>query len=71
MPPLGSSSTIPGLADAVQLDIPDAAAPVFLADKVVRLPMYGQAESLNLAQAVAVCLFATATTQRSPFGSSS
>lgn len=35
-----------------------------LADRVVHLPMYGKAESLNLAQAVAVFLFATVAEQR-------
>ncbi len=31
-----------------------------LADKVVRIPMYGRAESLNLATAAALCLYASA-----------
>jgi TrmH family RNA methyltransferase len=35
-----------------------------LADRVVRLPVYGQAESLNLAAAAAVCLYASARAQR-------
>ncbi|MCL2785295.1 MAG: RNA methyltransferase [Propionibacteriaceae bacterium] len=35
-----------------------------LADKVVRIPMWGQAESLNLSTAAAICLFATASAQR-------
>jgi len=35
-----------------------------LADRVVRVPLYGAAESLNLATAAAVCLYATATAQR-------
>ncbi len=34
------------------------------ADYVVRVPIYGQAESLNLATASAVCLYATARAQR-------
>ncbi len=34
-----------------------------LADRVVRVPLYGAAESLNLATAAAVCLYATATAQ--------
>jgi TrmH family RNA methyltransferase len=34
------------------------------ADRVVRLPSYGAAESLNLAAAAAICLFATARAQR-------
>ena len=34
-----------------------------LADLVVRVPLYGAAESLNLATAAAVCLYTTATAQ--------
>ncbi|MGI3781151.1 MAG: TrmH family RNA methyltransferase [Janthinobacterium lividum] len=34
-----------------------------LADRVVRVPLYGAAESLNLATAAAVCLYASATAQ--------
>jgi len=34
-----------------------------LADTVVRVPIYGQAESLNLAAAAAVCLYASARAQ--------
>ena len=37
-----------------------AAADLALADRVVRIPIYGAAESLNLATAVAVCLYASA-----------
>jgi TrmH family RNA methyltransferase len=36
-----------------------------LADDVIRVPIYGQAESLNLAAAAAVCLYASARAQRS------
>jgi TrmH family RNA methyltransferase len=36
-----------------------------LADTVVRVPIYGAAESLNLATAAAVCLYASARAQRS------
>lgn len=36
-----------------------------LADQVVGVPMWGQAESLNLSTAAAVCLYATASAQRS------
>jgi TrmH family RNA methyltransferase len=36
-----------------------------LADSVVRIPIYGRAESLNLATAASVCLFASARAQRS------
>lgn len=35
-----------------------------LADDVVRVPIHGRAESLNLATAAAVCLYATARAQR-------
>jgi RNA methyltransferase, TrmH family len=35
-----------------------------LADEVVAVPLYGRAESLNLATAAAVCLYATARAQR-------
>lgn len=35
-----------------------------LADHVVRVPIYGRAESLNLATAAAVCLYASARVQR-------
>ena len=35
-----------------------------LADAVVRLPIYGRAESLNLATAAAICLYTTAREQR-------
>jgi TrmH family RNA methyltransferase len=36
-----------------------------LADEVVSVPIYGRAESLNLATAAAVCLYASARAQRS------
>ncbi|HEX3900156.1 MAG TPA: RNA methyltransferase [Mycobacteriales bacterium] len=35
-----------------------------LADRVVRIPIHGRAESLNLAAAAAVCLYASARAQR-------
>ncbi|WP_019544203.1 TrmH family RNA methyltransferase [Streptomyces sulphureus] len=35
-----------------------------LADEVVRVPLHGRAESLNLATAAAVCLYASARAQR-------
>jgi TrmH family RNA methyltransferase len=35
-----------------------------LADEVVRVPIHGRAESLNLATAAAVCLYASARAQR-------
>ncbi|MFJ2198285.1 TrmH family RNA methyltransferase [Streptomyces violaceusniger] len=39
-----------------------------LADEVVRVPIHGRAESLNLATAAAVCLYASARAQRAPAG---
>ena len=33
-------------------------------DQVVRVPIYGSAESLNLAMAATVCLYTSATAQR-------
>ncbi|SOD61438.1 RNA methyltransferase, TrmH family [Streptomyces zhaozhouensis] len=39
-----------------------------LADAVVRVPIHGAAESLNLATAAAVCLYASARAQRRPGG---
>ncbi len=38
---------------------------VGLADAAVAVPLYGRAESLNLATAAAVCLYASARVQRS------
>lgn len=38
------------------------------ADLAVRVPVHGRAESLNLAAAAAVCLYASARAQRSPGG---
>lgn len=44
------------------------AALLALADEAVAVPIYGRAESLNLAAAAAVCLYTSATAQRSgPF----
>ncbi len=37
-----------------------------LADHRVRIPIHGRAESLNLATAAAVCLYASARSQRRP-----
>lgn len=37
-----------------------------LADAVVRVPLHGRAESLNLATAATVCLYASARAQRAP-----
>lgn len=39
---------------------------VALADESVRVPIHGRAESLNLATAAAVCLYASAHAQRAP-----
>jgi TrmH family RNA methyltransferase len=39
-----------------------------LADEVIRVPIHGRAESLNLASAAAVCLYATTWAQRGPDG---
>jgi RNA methyltransferase, TrmH family len=41
---------------------------VALADEPVAVPIYGKAESLNLAAAAAVCLYASARAQRVPAG---
>lgn len=65
----GNAST--GLEDADNLGTPTAwvfgneahglpAALVSAADEAVRVPIYGSAESLNLATAAAVCLYASA-----------
>jgi len=40
------------------------AADAALADEIVRVPIHGRVESLNLATAAAVCLYATSTAQR-------
>lgn len=40
-----------------------------LTDRSLRLPIFGQAESLNLATAASVCLYTTAFAQRSATGS--
>ncbi|WP_072041906.1 TrmH family RNA methyltransferase [Nigerium massiliense] len=39
-----------------------------LSDETVAVPIYGQAESLNLATAAAICLYASASAQRSESG---
>lgn len=41
------------------------AASLELADETVAVPIYGQAESLNLATAAAICLYVSASAQRS------
>ncbi|MCW2614096.1 MAG: methyltransferase [Frankiales bacterium] len=42
-----------------------SATALALADRTVRIPLHGRAESLNLATAAAVCLYASARAQRS------
>lgn len=42
-----------------------SAASLALADRTVRVPIFGRAESLNLASAAAVCLYASARAQQS------
>ena len=42
---------------------------IALADRVVRIPMRGRAESLNLSAAAAVCLFASARVHRESYAS--
>lgn len=44
--------------------LPDSARA--MCDDIVSVPIYGEAESLNLATAAAVCLYATAREQRRP-----
>ena len=44
---------------------------IALADESVRVPIYGRAESLNLASAAAICLYASASAQRRSVGSPS
>ena len=58
-PPPGSSATRPG-------GCPEETRA--LADAVVRVPIHGKAESLNLATAAAVCLYASARAQRASGG---
>jgi len=41
-----------------------SAAAIALADRTVRIPLHGRAESLNLASAAAICLYASARAQR-------
>ncbi|MGI8535195.1 MAG: TrmH family RNA methyltransferase [Mycobacteriales bacterium] len=41
-----------------------SAAATALADRTVRIPLHGRAESLNLASAAAICLYASARAQR-------
>ena len=41
-----------------------SASALALADALIRIPMYGRAESLNLSAAAAVCLYATARAHR-------
>src|SRR5580693_5360648 len=58
----GSLFHLPVVAGA---RLPDAVADLLaLADESVAVPIYGRAESLNLAAAAAVCLYASAHSQR-------
>jgi TrmH family RNA methyltransferase len=71
----GGGENLDDLLDAGSLSDPTAwlfgneasglpSAATDLADRVVGIPLYGQAESLNLATAAAVCLYASARAQR-------
>ncbi len=71
----GSASQVLGSADGPDLTRPTAwlfgneawglpASLLDLADAAVAVPIYGQAESLNLAAAAAVCLYASARCSR-------
>jgi TrmH family RNA methyltransferase len=71
----GGTDDLDALVDAGDLAVPTAwlfgpeAAglsdeAMALADRVVRIPMHGRAESLNLSAAAAVCLYATARAHR-------
>jgi len=73
----GAASTLDDLETAGQLGRPTAwlfgneawglpADVLDLADEAVAVPIYGQAESLNLAAAAAVCLYASARAQVPP-----
>ncbi len=73
----GAASTLDDLEAAGQLGQPTAwlfgneawglpADILALADEAVAVPIYGQAESLNLAAAAAVCLYASARAQVAP-----
>ena len=73
----GAPSTLDDLEAAGQLGRPTAwlfgneawgipADTLALADEAVAVPIYGQAESLNLAAAAAVCLYASARAQVAP-----
>ena len=73
----GAASTLDDLEAAGQLGRPTAwlfgneawglpADVLDLADEAVAVPIYGQAESLNLAAAAAVCLYASARAQEQP-----
>jgi TrmH family RNA methyltransferase len=68
-------ATLDDVADSGRLAAPTAwvfgneawgmpASDLALADDVVRIPIYGRAESLNLATAAALCLYASARAQR-------
>ena len=55
--------------DVRQRGLGSARRAAALADEAVRVPIHGRAESLNLATAAAVCLYASARAQRTGAGS--
>jgi len=73
----GARRTLDDLQSAARLGLPTAwlfgneawglpADLLALADEAVAVPIYGRAESLNLAAAAAVCLYASASALRAP-----
>jgi len=57
MPPGARGPTARGMSSGLPDDL------LALADDSVAVPIYGRAESLNLATAAAVCLYASASAQ--------
>ena len=73
---LNGATVLPGLIDS-HVHLPELGAALERvnlvgvqteADAVVRVPIHGRAESLNLATAAAVCLYASARAQRAADG---
>jgi TrmH family RNA methyltransferase len=73
----GARRTLDDLQSGARLGLPTAwlfgneawglpADLLALADEAVAVPIYGRAESLNLAAAAAVCLYASASALRAP-----
>jgi len=66
--PITLTETKIPLGELVQKVAADTGAPLSaapeVADEPVAVPIYGKAESLNLAAAAAVCLYASARAQR-------